>query len=217
MSAGLLLQVLVAGLAAQGQLGHSHLYAYTIIRLMKTQAGGIAAALAAVILSSCSLGQALGAQSASPTPQPSQAESPVALPNYNARFGNNRVAAEAAVRVGRALYAQQQYWEVYVKSDPAALSSAFDPARPESFDAPAKEVQRIDLILATESGPSIRTYALGGVEHEKQVLVDVAKVLQAMFPAATTINLRVFYGEANLHATGTYQGGGLDYHAGPTR
>jgi hypothetical protein len=193
------------------------LHAYTIIRLMKTQAGGFAAALAAVILSSCSLGQALGAQSASPTPQPSQAASPMALPDYNARYGNNRVGAEAAVRVGRALYAQQQYWEAYVKTDPPVLSSTFDPVRPESFDVGAKEVQRIDLILATESGPSIRMYALGGVEHEKRVLVDVARVLQALFPSASTINLSVFYGEANLHATATYQGGGLDYHAGPAR
>jgi hypothetical protein len=193
------------------------MHPYTIIRLMKTKGGPFLAAFTALALSGCSLGQALGAESSSPSAGPSTAASTPPLPDYNARYGNNRVAAEAAVKVGRVLFAQQQYWEVYVKTDPAQPNGEYDPARPETFDATAREVQKLDLVLATESGPTIRTYATGGVAHETQVLTDAATTLQGVFTASTQTNVRVFYGEGSLHATATFSNGKLSYQPGPVR
>lgn len=182
---------------------------------MKTWGSGLLAALTAMLLAGCSLGQALGAESSSPSGVPSGAVSPVPLPNYNARYGNNRVAAEAAIKVGRGLYAQQQYWEVYVKTDPPQLSGTYDPGSSQSFDDSARQVQTLELVLATESGPSIRAYATGGVSHEIEVLTGVGKTLQGLFPASSQSNIRVFYGEGSLHATATFANGQLDYHPGP--
>ncbi|MEA2647517.1 MAG: hypothetical protein QOE92_2600 [Chloroflexota bacterium] len=192
---------------------------YVIIRRVET-AGTVRAraalvAAAALLLGGCSLGQSLGAESGSSTPstgaRPQASGSPVALPNYNSRFGSNRTAAQAAVRVGRSLYAQQMYWEVYVKTDPAALAHDYDPTAPDTFTSGAQEVRSLQVILATESGTSIQLYAKAGVEQEKKVLAAVGAQLQEIFPNARTMTLQVYFGESNLHANATYAGGQLDY------
>lgn len=188
---------------------------------MKTQRRAAGLVLSAVVmLSGCSLGQALGAGGASPSPGNPGVDasgSPVPLPDYNSRYGNNRIGALASIRVGRALYAKKQFWEVYIRTDPAVLDGAYEPEHPESFDPLARQVNQADLILATESAESIKLLAAGGVGHEKADLTDLAKVVAAAFPSARVVKIQVYFGEGNLHSTATYQDGTLDYTPGPAR
>jgi hypothetical protein len=200
---------------------------------MKTQgragpvvlAGGVLVAMATVV-SGCSLGQALSSDSGSPAP--SGAASPGAaaptirapwlqpeaeLSDYSTRLGNNRVAAETAIKLGRSLYAEKQYWEVYVATAPSTLKPAYDPNNPATFDLAAKTVSRVDVLIATESGQAIKTFGAGGVDHEKTELTALAQQLLSMFPAAKTIGFQVLFGENNPHANATYQAGHLDYHS----
>jgi hypothetical protein len=125
--------------------------------------------------------------------------------------GNNRVAAEAALKLGRALYAQQQYWEVQVKTQPPTLSPGYDPGNPATFDRAARAVTQIDITMATESAQAVVAFGAGGVEHEKTELTGLAKLLLSLFPSAQTIGFQVLYGESNPHAYATYEGGHLDY------
>jgi hypothetical protein len=162
----------------------------------------------------------MGAGGASPSPGNPNVDasgSPIPLPDYNSRYGNNRAGALASIRVGRALYAKKQFWEVYVRTDPAVLDGAYDPERPDTFDGLAKQVTQADLVLATESAESIKILAAGGVDHEKADLTDLAKVLLATFPSVHIVKIQVYFGEGNLHSTATYQDGRLDYTAGPKR
>ena len=189
---------------------------------------GAILAAAFVMVSGCSLGQSLGAQSGSPTP--GETATPGALPStgrapwlqpeaeltdYSTRLGNNRVAAETAIKLGRALFAQQQYWEVYILTDPSTLRPAYDPGNPATFDRAAKGVSRVDMVIASESGPAIRAFGTGGTDHEKAQLIGLAKLLLTFFPSAKTIGFQVFFGENNLHANGIYKAGQLDYHGVP--
>jgi hypothetical protein len=180
--------------------------------------GAILAAMVAVI-SGCSPGQSVGSDNGSPGP--SASASPGRAPwlqpegeftDYSTRLGNNRVAAETAIKLGRHLFAQQQYWEVYVKTDPQTLKPDYDPGNPATFDRAAKGVSRVDMTIATESGPAIRAFGLGGAEHEKVQLTGLAKLLLSFFPSAKTIGFQIFFGENNLHANGIYQAGQLEYH-----
>lgn len=152
----------------------------------------------------CSPDQLLGARAT-----PSSSPGPAA--GFNPLLGNNRVAAEASLKVGRALFAKQQIWEPNVRTEPATLNPDYDPANPVSFDGVAKQVTRADLVIATESAPAIRAYGAGGVEHEKAELVQLAEVLRSIFPSAQTIGVEVFYGENNPHARAIYREGRLDY------
>jgi len=200
---------------------------------MKTQerAGQIVLAAAVLLavatgVSGCSLGQSLSSDNGTPAPgaanSPGAATSPNRVPwlqpeaelsDYSTRLGNNRVAAETAIKLGRSLYAQQQFWEVYVTTDPSTLKPAYDPSNPTTFDVAAKTVNRLDVLIATESGPAMKAFGAGGAEHEKTQLVGLAQQLLAMFPSAKTVGFQVFFGENNPHANATYQAGHLDYHS----
>jgi hypothetical protein len=199
---------------------------------MKTQGRGGPTVLAAVVLatlasvvSGCSLGSSLSSDSGSPAPSATGSpgasatnRAPWLLPegeltDYSTRLGNSRVAAETAIRLGRSLYAQKQYWEVYVTTNPSVLKPAYDPNNLATFDLAARAVSRVDVLIATESGLAIKAFGAGGAEHEKVELIGLAQQLQAMFPAAKTIGFQVLFGENNPHANATYQAGHLDYHS----
>ncbi|HEV1998668.1 MAG TPA: hypothetical protein VGR61_11125 [Candidatus Dormibacteraeota bacterium] len=201
---------------------------------MKTQGRATAlvrgAILTAIVAaaSGCSLGQSVSSDTGSPTPgvsgSPNAAPAPSRAPwlqpeaeltDYSTRLGNNRVAAETAIRLGRVLFAQQQYWEAYVTTDPAILKPDYDPGNLATFDRAAKEVSRVDMLIATESGPAIKAFGLGGAEHEKTELTGLAKLLLSIFPSARTVGFQVLFGENNPHANATYQAGHLDYHGPP--
>lgn len=181
---------------------------------------------ALVVLSSCSLGQSLG--SASESPAPSVTASPVAgaspsrppwllaeneVADYSTRLGNNRVAAETAIKLGRSLYAEQQYWEVYVATDPSTLNPPYDPSKPATLELSSTAVRRVDVFIATESGRAIKAFGAGGVENEKAELNRLVQQLLPLFPAVKTIVFQVLYGENNPHASATFQDGHLDYHS----
>ena len=178
------------------------------------------ALLAAALLAGCSGSSASTnppadvGKTASPNAGATASSSPAPLPNFNGNFGNNRFAAVAALRLARILFAQQQYWEVYVRTTPATLDGTYDPLNAGSFDAAARQATAIDLVLATEATTAIQLYGGGGVVHEKTELTSVGSMLAAMFPNARTVNMKVFYGEASLHATAVYSGGALDYRTG---
>ena len=169
----------------------------------------------ALLVGGCSLGQSLGAESGSPTPatgvRPDPSGTPAPLPNYNSRLGANRTAAQAAVRVGRALYAQKMYWEVYVKTDPAVIQTDYDPVSPETFEKGSQEVRSVQVIMATESGASIQLYVKSGVDQEKKVLAAIGAQVQGIFPNASPVTIQVYFGEATLHANATYKDGQLEY------
>jgi hypothetical protein len=185
----------------------------------------LVAAFLSAVVSGCSLGQSLSSDSGSPAPGgtgspavSATARAPWLLPegeltDYSTRLGNSRVAAETAIKLGRSLYAQQQYWEVYVTTDPSVLKPAYDPNNPATFDHAAKGVSRVDVLMATESGPAIKAFGAGGAEHEKAQLTGLAQQLLSIFPAAKTIGFQVLFGENNPHANATYQAGHLDYHS----
>jgi hypothetical protein len=181
---------------------------------------------AVMMLSSCSLGQSLGSDPGNPAPSAATAPAPAASPkrapwlqpeneltDYSTRLGNNRVAAATAIKLGRSLYAQQQYWEVYVTTDPSTPSPAYDPSNPSTLDLAAKAVSRVDVLIATESGGAIKAFGAGGAQHEKAELIGLAQQLLSLFPAAKTIGFQVLFGENNPHSNATYQAGHLDYHS----
>jgi hypothetical protein len=180
---------------------------------------------ASTLVSGCSLGQSLSSDNGSPAPGATGSpgasptnRAPWLLPegeltDYSTRLGNSRVAAETAIKLGRSLYAQQQYWEVYVTTNPSTLKPAYDPNNPATFDLAAKGVSRVDVLIATESGPAIKAFGAGGAEHEKAQLTGLAQQLLSMFPGAKTIGFQVLFGENNPHANATYQAGHLDYHS----
>ena len=152
-----------------------------------------------------------------PSPSPSPSPSPPAIPDFNGRVGSNRVAAEASLRAGRALYADGEYWEVFVRTTPPQLTGTYDPGDPASATPIAAQATDIDVVMATESGAAIRLFGAGGVVHEKAEINRVVKVLTAAFPNVKNISFRVFYGEAFQHATAHYHAGVLDYTVAATR
>src|SRR5437879_4367841 len=56
-----------------------------------------------------------------------------AIPDFNVRLGTNRPAAEASLALSRDLYSDGSFWEVYVRTTPAAITSGYDPTDPASY------------------------------------------------------------------------------------
>ncbi|MGI8610216.1 MAG: hypothetical protein ACR2MY_13510 [Candidatus Dormibacteria bacterium] len=162
-------------------------------------------ALAAPALASCS-----GGAKATPTPSPSKAAVvDVPLSDFNGRLGSNRVAAETAVLLGRKLYETGQYWEVYVRTAPATLAGKYDPADPSASAKAAAAVTQVDVIIATESGSAIKSFAAGGDAHERRILASLDTPLRQAFPNAGTETIRIFYGESFQHGVAVFNHGTL--------
>ena len=149
-----------------------------------------------------------GSTSARPSPSPSAAAEP-ALPDFNSRLGSNRVAAEAATALGRRLYLGGQYWEVYVRTQPAILPGHYDPADPGASAPAAALVTSTEVVMATESGAAIKLFSQGGDAHERQVLGDLDGILRHAFPNLAADNLRIFYGESFQHGVASFDHGKL--------
>jgi hypothetical protein len=160
----------------------------------------------AVLLLTASCGSSSTTATASASPKAvQQAE----LPNYNSRLGSNRVAAVVAARLGRSLYTSGQYWEVYLRSTPAALPAKYDPGRPQDSTVAAATVTAAEVIMATESGASIKAFQAGGQAAEKQELAKLDTGIRAAFPNTGTITFRVFFGESFQYATAVFDHGQL--------
>ncbi|HXA42464.1 MAG TPA: hypothetical protein VNV65_06055 [Candidatus Solibacter sp.] len=150
---------------------------------------------------------------ATPSAQPAPAASQ--LPDFNARLGSNRFAAEAAVAVGRQLFSQGgQYWEVNVRTDPLTLGATYQPAAPGPATRPVNGARSVTVFMATESSGAIGLFRAGGTAHEKAEITMVATLLSGLFPGAATISIQIYFGESNRYATGVYSGGSLDYRVG---
>ncbi len=147
----------------------------------------------------------------SPPPVPSASQ----LPDFNARLGSNRFAAEAAVAVGRRLFSQGgQYWEINVRTEPLTLGTTYEPAAPGPAARPVSGARSVTVFMATESSGAIGLFRAGGTAHEKAEITMVAALLSGLFPGAATISIQVYFGESNHYATGVYSGGSLDYRVG---
>jgi hypothetical protein len=133
----------------------------------------------------------------------------VPLPDFNSRLGSNRVAAEAATRLGRKLFAGGQYWEVYVRTQPATLPGHYDPADPAASAPMAALVTSTEVVLATESGGAIKAFSAGGDAHERSVLLELDAILRQAFPNLVGDSMRIFYGESFQHGTATFDHGRL--------
>ncbi|MEA2682878.1 MAG: hypothetical protein QOK05_1206 [Chloroflexota bacterium] len=160
----------------------------------------------AVLLLTASCGP--GSTTAAVTPSP-KAVQQAELPNYNSRLGSNRVAAVVAARLGRSLYTSGQYWEVYLRSTPPALNDKYDPGRPEASTSAAATVTAAEVIMATESGASIKSFQAGGQAAEKQELTKLEADIRAAFPNTGTVTVRVFFGESFQYATAVFDHGQL--------
>ena len=165
----------------------------------------VAAAFVLITLAGCGGSTAAIAR---PSPSPSAVVN-VPLPDFNSRLGSNRLAAEAAAQLGRELYTQGQYWEVYVRTQPSTLPGRYDPAQPQASAAAADSVTQVDIIMATEAGGAIQTFSAGGEAHERAELSSLDAVLRRAFPHVSTDTLRVFFGESFQHGVAVFNGGKL--------
>jgi hypothetical protein len=146
------------------------------------------------------------------TPPPTAGATPPATAlalDYNARFGNNRPAATAALLIGRILYSDAGYWEVFVETQPASLPTggATDAISVLRAGRPASSVL---VVMASEAGDAIKRFAGRNVATERAEVLKLARLAAVRFPSAS-ITVRVYYGEQHQHASATYAGGKLTY------
>ena len=177
-------------------------------------------------LGGCTLGKAIGSSGAprgTPSPSPSsigfgqlgngavgpaQSPLPVLTENdYNARIGNSRAAAEAAIVVARDLYTKTGYWEVFVRVDPVTVPWKYDAAVPATLDQPQAGIQKVQLVMATEAGGSIKALQTAGESQEKEIIRHELALLEVRFPGASQYTVQVFFGESFQQATGTLSRG----------
>lgn len=142
--------------------------------------------------------------------RPSPAASAAAVADHNSHLGNSRAAAELGAAVGRYLYQSVSYWEVAVVTSPAA-GRADDPFDLASLQRSGAEVRQVRIVMATEAAGGIARFRAGGHAHEQQVTEAVARLAATYFTQATTYEVDVYYGEDDLHATGTLTGGAYTY------
>lgn len=136
-----------------------------------------------------------GGQSASPGSKPS----PAPVLDYNPRAGSNRAAAAASLELSRQLFKQGMTWEVYLKTTPLQLPGKADPTNPDATRALGHAATEVVMVMATESGTTLKAFRAGGHDHEKAVMHGLADILQADFPAAR-FSAQIFYGESHQHA-----------------
>jgi hypothetical protein len=135
------------------------------------------------------------------TPRPSG--SPAAVLDYNPRVGSNRVAAAASLEVSRRLFREGMTWEVYLKTTPVQLPGKVDPSNPEATRAAGRAATEVIMVLATESGTTLKAFRAGGHDHEKAIIQLIADILVRDFPGAR-ISGQVFYGESHQHAVASF-------------
>jgi len=159
----------------------------------------IGAALCAAVLSACS-GEAVVTH---PTPEASQ--TPIVLTTlppigFNHRYGNNPVAASDAFAMERRLFAQKQYWEVGLRTDPAQAGFVDEGDAVATASARAKSTDML-LILASESLPTLRALLVAGDAGQQQYCQDLVEQLRTQgYTGLRKVNLVVFFGESDRHA-----------------
>ena len=163
----------------------------------------LTAAASLLVLASCQPPTSAGGASSTPTVKARVAD-------YNNRLGNSRAAAELGAAVGRYLYERVFYWEVAVVTTPAAGETS-DPFDPATLQLSGAAVRQVRIVMATEAAPGIRAFQAGGQAHEQQVTEGVARLAATYFTHATSYEVDVYFGEEDLHATGTLTGGTYIY------
>jgi len=139
----------------------------------------------------------------------------VALANHNTRLGNSRTAAELGAAVGRYLYPRVSYWEVAVVTTPPAGTPA-DPLDQASLQQAGASVRQVRVVIATEEADGIKSFRAGGHAHEREIALAVAHLEASYFTQATSYEVDVYYGEADLHAIATLKGATFTYQVHDT-
>jgi hypothetical protein len=149
---------------------------------------------------------------AGPTPSASHPVVDVPLPDFNSRLGSNRLAAEAAARLGRRLFSQGQYWEVYLRTQPTTLKGKYDPAHPELSAPAAAQVTAAEVVIATESGAAVKAYSNQGRVKQQDELAGLEQDVRQAFPQVSTVTVRIFFGEAFQYAAAVFEHGQLSQY-----
>ncbi len=135
------------------------------------------------------------------TPIPSAAT--LALPplGFNHRYGNNPLAAKDGFTLERALFAQQVYWEVALRTDP--MQAGFvDLADRKAVAAARRAVTSLTVVIATEARFTIRgLLAYGGDQGQEMYCEQLLRRLRATgYDGITSARVLVFFTEADEHA-----------------
>ena len=151
-----------------------------------------------LLLSACSEAQVTHPPATSPTPFQLGSLPPI---GYNHRYGNNPVAAADAFALERSLYAQKQFWEIGMRTDPASAGNV------EESDATAVKGARagftnVLVIMASESLPTLRALVALGDKGQQAYCTHLIDTLRGEgYTGLTTATVLVFFGESDRHAS----------------
>jgi hypothetical protein len=174
--------------------------------------GLLAASLSAGVLAACSGPLTGTAAKLSPTPRGTPRPTPSFDAHYNGRAGSNRAAAEVSFAIARDLFKDGvSYWEVFVRTTPLDPDPPSDPLDAAQLARQGAAVTRVDMVMATEAGQAVQKFRAGGHAHEQGVMEGELALLRQAFPKASTIQMRIYYGESHQHALATWSGGALQY------
>jgi hypothetical protein len=159
----------------------------------------LCAAVCIALLSGCSEAQVTQQQpAATSTPFVLSTLPPI---GFNHRYGNNPVAAADAFALERKLFAQRDYWEVGVRTDPATAGYAVE-TDPTATKAARAKFTDMFVVIASESVPTLRSLLLAGDAGQKTYCQGIVEQLRALgYTGLTKVNMSVYFGETDRHAT----------------
>jgi hypothetical protein len=173
-------------------------------RIARRAASVTAAALAvacAALLSGCSEAEVTHQPATTATPFVISTLPPI---GYNHRYGNNPVAAADAFALERKLYAQKQYWEVGLRTDPAQAGYVLETDPNATSTARAKATDML-VIIASESLPTLRSLVALGDAGQKTYCAALVDQIRALgYTGITKVDMSIYFGESDRHATLTW-------------
>jgi len=162
------------------------------------RAATAAALLGAVLLlAGCSEVQVETPTAAPPTPSALPTLPPI---GFNHRYGNNPIASADAFAMERKLFAQKQYWEVAIATQPAevgyvVLTDVAGTARARP------KLNALTLVLATESLATIKELLTGGDPAQQAYCVSLLDQLRGTgYNNLSSATVDVYFGEQDRHA-----------------
>jgi hypothetical protein len=162
----------------------------------RTPLAGVGGLIACALLSGCA---DFSVVAATPTPSPAGPSLPPI--GFNHRYGSNPLAAKDGLAIERGLYAQSEFWEVAIRSDPP-LAGYVNLASPAAVKAARSAVTSVEMVLATEDRRTIQGL-LAFPDHAAQQAY-VRSVLDQMrglgYDSFSKAQLLVFFTESDEHA-----------------
>ena len=156
------------------------------------------AATGAGLLSACSEAQVTHPPASSQTPFQLGSLPPI---GYNHRYGNNPVAAADGFALERSLYAQKQFWEVGLRTDPANAGFV-EETDPTATKAARAGFTGVLMIIASESLPTLRALVALGDKGQQAYCQHLLDTLRGEgYTGLTTATVLVFFGESDRHAS----------------